>query len=168
VLDVFHFDHRRTTGICLRGWFGRANERKTLGSLLSLQPGSVVRVPAKRRLPTVVVIGRPRPRIPPRLAAAAGCSGELASRIAAAAQGEGHLRVERAYAANQPAVALKLTRGKQERLTLYVSPRTYRPLVAIVAMGGEQVTARLYLSSVKGPLLRRFKLLRGVEPGPRG
>jgi hypothetical protein len=114
-----------------------------------------------------VLVGRARRRLPARLASSAGCGGELASEIAAAAQAGGGLRVERAYAANQPAVALKVSRGKHEHLTLFVSPRTYRPLVAIVARGREQVTARLYLRSATRRLLAKFNLLREVEQGPR-
>jgi hypothetical protein len=74
------------------------------------------------------------------------------------------MSVSRAYAANQPAIALKVSRGPDKRLTLYLSPRTDRPLVAIVAVADQEVTARLYLSRVKRPVLAHFHLLRYAEP----
>jgi hypothetical protein len=144
VVDVFHFHHRRTSGACLRGWFARAHGHKARGSLLSLEAG-------------------PRP-LPVPLAKAAGCSGLLAPALAAAAQNGGHLTVSRGYAANRAAIALKLTQGKEERLTLYVSPRTYRPLVAIVATDRREVTARIYLNRVRRRVLARFHLPGEVKP----
>jgi len=166
VVDIFHFDHRRERAACLRGWFVGAQGYKAPASLLSLRSGLVLRISARRRIS--VVAGRPSGIWPIRLLAAAGCSGELASATAAAAQGGWHLRVERAYAANRPAIALRLWRVERRRLTLYVSPRTYRPLVAIAAIDGEQVTARLYLGSVTHQVLASFHLLRESESRPHG
>jgi hypothetical protein len=91
----------------------------------------------------------------------------LGKTLAAAAQSGGHLTAERAYAANRPAIALELQRGKRGRLTLYVSPRTNRPLVAIVDRAGEQVTARIYLQRVSRRVLRRFRILHRVRPEPK-
>ncbi|HET8558635.1 MAG TPA: hypothetical protein VFL58_15105 [Gaiellaceae bacterium] len=139
VVDVFHVDHRRLQGACLRGWFpgpGGVKSRRSLLSLRSLETATRER----------------------RLMALAGCSGKLAQFLAGAAQGLRHLRVERSYAANQPAVALRLERRHDERLTLYVSPLTYRPLVAVVERDGRTATARLFLNRVTPRLLLRFGL----------
>lgn len=161
VVDVFHFEHRRTSGACLRGWFGRADGQKTRASLLSLDSGPILRISERRRISRVR--GPRKQPVPGVLAAAAGCSRELAPAIATAAQ-SGHLRASRGYAANQAAIALKVSRGNERRLTLYVSPRSYRPLVAIVAIGEREATARLYLTRVKRHVLARFHLLRLAEP----
>lgn len=163
VVDIFHVDHRRSAGACVRGWFGRLHGRKVQGSLLSLEAGPIARTSTGRHMRISIVEGRPSRFLPARLAAVVGCSGELASAIDAAAQGGGHLTVARAYAANRPAVALKLE-DKHKRLTLYVSPRTYQPRVATVTIRGEHVTARLYLASVTRRLLAQFHLLREAEP----
>jgi hypothetical protein len=165
VVDVFHLDHRRLKGACLRGWFPGPNGQKTRASLLSLTPGPVVRVADDRRL--ALAVERPGRRVPARILASAGCSVQLAPALAAAAQGSARLTTERSYAANQPAIALEVERGTKERLTLYVSPRTDEPLVAIVARDGREVTARLFLSNVRRHLLARFHLLRLAEPARR-
>lgn len=165
-IDVFHFDHRRMKGVCLRGWFPRPNGQKTRASLLSLTRGPVLRVSDDRRM-SVALERRGGRRVPGRILALAGCSGELAPLLAAAAQGGGRLTTERSYAANQAAIALELVHGKTERLTLYVSPRTYEPLVAIVAKDSREATARLFLNRVNRRLLARFHLLRLVQPQPR-
>jgi len=112
-------------------------------------------------------MGHPSRRVPAALAVAAGCSSELAATLATAAQNGAHLGIERSYAANRPAIALEVSRSNDERLTLYVSPETYRPLVAIVALEGREATARLYLSRVNPDVLTRFRLLREVAPEPR-
>jgi hypothetical protein len=92
-----------------------------------------------------------------RLLALAGCSGKLAKVLAAAAQGGGDLRTERGFAANQPAIELKLDHGKHEHLAVYVSPSTYRPLVAIVVRDHHAATARLYLNPITPRVLQRFR-----------
>jgi hypothetical protein len=165
VVDVFHVDHRREKGACLRGWFPRPNGKKALGSLLSLGRGPVLRVPDSRRLS--LAMKRRGRQVPVRILALAGCSGELLPILAGAAQGADRLMTERSYAANQPAIALEMEYGGEERLTLYVSPRSYRPLVAIVAADGHEATARLYLSRAEPRLLARFHLLRLAEARPR-
>lgn len=166
-IDVFHFDHRRTSGACLRGWFGNAHAPKVRASLLSLGPGPILRASDGRHIRISIVKGHASRLLPDRLAAAAGCTGELASALAAAVQGGAHLTVERAYAANRPAVALELPRHRNRALTLYVAPRTDQPLVAIVASRGEEVTARLYLHRVSRSSLAQFRLSRGVEAAGR-
>jgi hypothetical protein len=156
VVDVFHFDHRRTKGACLRGWFGRPRGPKAHGSLLSFESGPVVRAP--RRGHVTVVKGHPGRLMPIKLAVAAGCTGKLDGALVAAAQGTAHLTASRGYAANRPAVALRWSRGRDYDLTLYVSPRTDRPLVAILEVAGRYATARLYLARARRNLLERFHL----------
>lgn len=155
VVDVFHVDGRRVEGACLRGWFPRPHRPKARASLLSLEAGPLL-VP-ERRHPWIAA--GLRSDQPSRILAFIGCSGELAPALAAAAQTRDHLTTERGYAANQPAVALEVLHGRQERLTLYVSPRSYRPLVAFVDLEGRKATARLYLARMKSSLLGRFHLL---------
>jgi len=164
-IDVFHFHHRRTKGACLRGWFPGAVGSRDRASVLSLESGSILRKSKKH--PVVLVMGHPSRRVPAALAVAAGCSSELAATLATAAQNGAHLGIERSYAANRPAIALEVSRSNDERLTLYVSPETYRPLVAIVALEGREATARLYLSRMNLDVLTRFRLLRQVAPEPR-
>jgi hypothetical protein len=147
VVDVFHVDHHRVEGACLRGWFPGPGGVKSRRSLLSL---------------------RSRETRDRRLMALAGCSGKLAQVLAGAAQNLRHLRVERSFAANQPAVALRLGTRHDERLTLYVSPATYRPLVAVVERDGRTSTARLFLNRVGPRLLLRFGLpLESRRRSPR-
>jgi hypothetical protein len=155
VVDVFHVDHRRLMGACLRGWFPRPHRPKARASLLSLGAGPL-RMPDKRH-PWLAAARRGSG--PNRLLAFVGCSGKLASVLGAAAQSGDHLSTERSFAANQPAVALEVKHGKDERLTLFVSPRTYRPLVAFADLEGRQATARLYLSRLQSGLLGQFHLI---------
>jgi hypothetical protein len=165
-VDVFHFDHRRLEGACIRGWQQRRNGGETHESLLSFEAGPILRVTGKRDV-SVVVARRLRQFPPGLLAADAGCSRMLARRLAAAAQGVAHLTTERAYAANRPAVALELQRGREERMTLFVSPRTERPLVAFVDLEGQKITARIYLQRVRQGMLSQFGLLHRIKPEPR-
>ena len=157
VVDVFHIDHRRLEGACLRGWFPGPGRTKSRASLLSLGSGHVFRFTSGRR---VSPGSRDRDgQRPGGLMALAGCSAKLSSVLASAAQSGGHaLRIERGYAANQPAIALRVGRTHHERLTLYVSPRTYLPIVAIVERGGHTATARLYLNRITPALLARWRL----------
>jgi hypothetical protein len=164
VVDVFHFDHRRTSGACLRGWFGHSHGHKARESLLSLESGTILRTLPKRRV--AVFEGHPNRHLPGSLAVGAGCSLALAATLAEAAQTNGDMTVSRAYAANQPAIALKVSRGREKRLTLYVSPETRRPLVAIVAIADHEATARLYLTRVRRAVLAHFHLLWAARPGP--
>jgi len=148
VVDVFHVDHRRMKGACLRGWFSFPNGSIRLGARLSLKSGLV----------------RHLSRLTRDSLALAGCSGKLLSFIAIAAQGGDRLTTERSYAAGRPAIALELDRGGEGRLTLYVSPRTYKPLVAFVDLDGEEATARLCLHRITPHLLRRFRLPPPSQP----
>lgn len=156
VVDVFHVDHRRIKGACLRGWFRRSGGPKVRESLLSLKPGPTPH--ASRRGRVTVAKVRPDWLLPARLAVAVGCTGKLEGALAAAAQNSAHLTAERAYAANRPAIALEWSRGRDNNVTLFVSPRTDKPLVAISEIAGRYVTARLYLIRARPRLLTRFDL----------
>lgn len=162
VVDVFHLDHRRLKGACLRGWFPNDRRRKTRASLFSLESDPILRVPDRRH--PWRAAGR-RTDQPRRTLALVGCSGELAPILAAAAQTGGRLSTERSYAANQPAVALELEHAKRARLTVYVSARTYRPLVAFVRYAGRTATARLFLVRARPSRLEAFRLATETRRG---
>lgn len=155
-VDVFHFDHRRMKGACLRGWFRASHGPKVRESLLSLRSGTMLRASPRGRV--AVAKGRAEKHLPGRLAVAAGCTGKLEGALVAAAQGGAHLTARRAYAANRPAVALEWSRGRDKHETIYVSPRTARPLVAILELGGDNATARLFLTRARPDRLKRFHL----------
>jgi hypothetical protein len=166
VVDVSHVDHRRMNGACLRGWFPSPNGVKSRSSLLSLRSGPTFRLSGRQGVS--LEAGRRDRGIPVELMALAGCSGKLARVLAGAAQSSGHLRVERSYAANQPTVALKMDRSHDEHLTVYVSPRTFRPIVAIVESDGRAATARLFLNRIRPRVLLRFRLPQvSRTPSPR-
>jgi hypothetical protein len=162
VVDVFHLDHRRITGACLRGWFPRPGRPRIRASLLSLKTGPVFLVSGSRRVTRVA--GRRRRPLSARLLASVGCTGKLAPRLAGVAQSGADFTATRSYAANQPAIELKLERLRGERLTIYVSPRTYEPLVVTGSAHGREATARLYPTRVTRRLLIRFRLLSELEP----
>lgn len=163
VVDVFHVNHRRIEGACLRGWFPRLHKPKARASMLSLGKDSLLRV-RDRRHPWLAASRRGDQ--PARRLALVGCSGQLASVVAAAAQSGGRITTERSYAANQPAVALELEHGQDARLTLYVSPRSNRPLVAFVDLNGRTATSRLYLTRAARSTLSQYDLYREA-PGRR-
>jgi hypothetical protein len=165
-VDVFHFRHRRFKGACVRGWFRPRNGTKIEASVLSFRAGPTLRLSGKRHVS--VVAARRRKQFPPaHLAAYAGCTRLLGRALAAAAQNGSHLTTERSFAANQPAVALEVRRGREERLTVYVSPRTDAPLVVFVDLGGRKITTRIYLPRVTRRVLEHFRLLHETTPEPK-
>jgi hypothetical protein len=164
--DVFHFEHRRVEGACVRGWLRRRSGGKVRESLLSFRAGPILRVTGKRHVS--VVATRRQGRFPPTLLAAdAGCSRMLAGALTSAAQGAGRLTSERSFAANRPAVALEIQLSREKRLTVFVSPRTERPLVAFVDLDGRTITARIYLQRVSRAMFARLRLLHRLKPEPR-
>jgi hypothetical protein len=146
-IDIFHSDRQRLDGACLRGWYPRHKGARALkrGSLLVLRHGPVVLATGGRRH-IRVLSGSHRRDLPVFLAIATGCTAPLGHLLYAAAQGSTEINVERAFAANQPALALQMPNVHDGRLTVYVSPRQYRPLVAIASAEGHTITARIYLS----------------------
>lgn len=159
-VDIFHSSDRRLRGACLRGWYPRRLGGRTVarGSLLIVR-GRVGLLQVGGRQHVRLIRGQRRPDLPTSLLVAAGCTSSLGDALYAAEQGNAHLSVERAYAANQPALALEVGRVRDERLTLFVSPRQFRPLVAIVAKDGRVVTARIYLTRATAHLRSRFRQL---------
>jgi hypothetical protein len=165
-IDVFHFQHRRIKGACVTTWGRRQNNRKVRTSVLAFSSGPILRVSGKRHV-SVLVARRGR-RFPPALLAAdAGCSRLLSGALTTAAQNGGHITTERSYAANRPAIALEVQLGREERLTVFVSPRTERPLVAFVDLDRRKITARIYLQRVTRRALAQFRLLHEVRPRPK-
>jgi hypothetical protein len=165
-VDVFHADGDRVEGACLHGWYprrhergrhGRRHRRVGRGSLLVLAHGSAFLASGKKQR-IRLLFGHGRADLPAFLAVAIGCTGSLANALTRAAQANMHLRIERAYAANQPALALKL-HPHDERLTMYLSPRKYRPLVVLGAVGGRTAAVRLYLTSVTPSRAANFRRL---------
>jgi len=152
--DVFHAEDQRFSGECIRGWSVHPPVQprpQHVGGLVTIWPGSVLAfsggpvVLAKDKHAVHHVYGTRRRDLPGFLAVAIGCTGALANALTQAVQSNRDLSIERAYAANHPALALEL-RLHHERLTLYLSPRTYRPLVVVGAVGGQIATARVYLT----------------------
>jgi hypothetical protein len=165
-VNVFHFEHRRSKGACVRGWFRPRNGTKTHVSVLSFRAGPILRLSGQRRVS--VIAARRRRQFPPaRLAADAGCTRMLGRALATAAQSGTHLTTERGYAANRAAVALGVRRGREERLTVYVSPRTEAPLVVFVDLDGRKITTRIYLPRVTRRVLEHFRLLHEITPEPK-
>lgn len=162
-VDVFHFHHRRIKGACVSTWTRGRDEAKVRASLLSFKSGPILSVAGKRRVS--VVAAHRRHAFPPGLLAAdAGCSRMLSRALTAAAQNGGQITTERGYAANRPAIALELQPNRRERLTVFVSPRTDRPLVAFVDLDRRAITARIYLQRAARGTLAPFGLLPGVGP----
>jgi hypothetical protein len=165
-IDVYHSDHHSIRGACLRGvyWTRRHGHwHRALASLSELAGGPVVLGTWKKHS-TAHVSGRRRPGLPPLLTVAAGCTEAVANELDAAAQSGLRLRIERAYAANQPALALRLPRLRHVRLTVYLSPWDYRPLVVVAVGGGEVATARLYPAPATPARLEQFRRLLRRNP----
>jgi hypothetical protein len=160
-IDVFHAHDRRFEGTCLRHWFlrphGRGGARRwhglREGSLLLLSHGPVALASGRRHI--VLAEGHSLPGLPASLAAAIGCTSSLAQALTAAVRQGRDLSIERTFAANQPALALELRLG-QERLTVYVSPLSYRPLVVIGDIRRRTAAARLHLSRLTPALEATF------------
>jgi hypothetical protein len=157
---VFHARHHRSEGTCLRSWYIQPHSRGRLrlwygrkdGSLLLLSHGPVVLATGSGRV--VLTLGHRLRSLPTFLAVAIGCTHSIGDELIRAAQ-NGGLSIERGYAANQPAFALEL-HFHNERLTVYLSPRDYRPLVVIGAEAGHIASARLYLSRLTPAEATRF------------
>jgi hypothetical protein len=157
--DTFHVDGRTANGLCLHGWFPRMDGRLAPGSLLALRPGPRLLALGDR---IRILSGHPLPGLPARLAFALGCTSELGKPLAEAAQTDTRLRAERSYAAARPAIALRLPRRHDERVTIYVSARSYRPVAAAATLAGLAGTARIRLTKVTPALMAE------LSAGPAG
>jgi hypothetical protein len=91
----------------------------------------------------------------------------LGRALATAAESSTHLTIERSFAANRPAVALEVERGREGHLTVYVSPRTDRPTVVFLDLDQRKITARIYLQGATRRVLERFRLLHATTPEPK-
>lgn len=163
-IAIFHSDDRRFRGACLRGWYPHLRGRQARGSLITFTGGHVALATAKGRVQ--FASGRRWSEFPASLAVASGCTASLANELNAATQSGLRLDVDRAYAANQPALTLRLPRIRDERLVLYVSPRGYKPLVTIVHRDGHTASARLYLTRATASRAAEFRRL--VPRTPHG
>ena len=181
---VFHAGDRRFRGECLRAWFLQPHARgrsrhwhgRHEGSLLLLARAPVAlatgkgltAVLARGKGRVVLAVGHRLPRLPTFLAVGIGCTGVLSSALTSAVQSSLPLHLERDFAANQPALELE-TQFRHERLTIYISPRDYRPLVVIGAQAGHVATARLYfppLTTADATRIRQLLHQKGI-PLPR-
>lgn len=157
VVDAFHVDRQRLSGMCVSGWFPTGHGTSALGSLLALRSGAQFLV-ADHRVRRED--GFRRRAALPHLAADVGCGRNIEQALLPGEQALFHLRSERAYAAGRPAIALRLHFGTRGHFTLFVAAGTYEPLVAILHTRHETVTARLYLARQTPNLLARFGVSR--------
>jgi len=166
-IDLFHSDGRRLGGACLRGSYPRQRGGRLLrGSLLVLDGGLVV-LETRNRRHIRFLSGHRRPDFPAFLAVASGCTFPLGNALYNAAQGKIRISMEPAFAAGQPALALEMPSVRDGHLTVYVSPRQDRPLVAIAAAEGHTTTARIYLAraTLRIRLHYRQLLKKGMQRG---
>lgn len=152
--STYHLGRRSGTALCRHGWFPTREGRLGRGSLLLLDG----------RTELLSLGGPPRvlgPRLPGdlpvRLALAlGGCTADLGDELAGAAQNNRLPRVERAYVADRPAIALRLPRAGRARLTLYVSAASYRPVAVSASFGRHSGSARIRLVHASPALLARL------------
>lgn len=168
---VFHAGHQRFSGECLRAWFLQPHARgrsrhwqgRHEGSLLLLSR-TPVGLATGKGLAVALASGKGRVllalgprlrRLPTLLAAAIGCTESLSKALTNAVQSSSPPHLEPDFAANQPALELQ-THSRHERLTIYLSPRDYRPLVVVGGEAGHTATARLYLTRLTTADATRF------------
>lgn len=157
IIDVFHLDRRRLSGICLSGWFPTGHGAAAQGSLLALRSRAQYLVADHK---VRKESGFLRRAVFPHLAAAVGCGRNIEQALLPGEQALLDLRADRAFAAGRPAIALRLHYGQHGRFTLFVAAQTYEPLVAILHTRRETVTARLFLADRSSALLGRFGVAR--------
>lgn len=156
-VDVFQVGHRRIEGLCLHGSPEDRHSERSQSSFLVLASGKTLHV-TQTRTEERVVDEAGRQNQPGLLAVNVGCTYQLLAEIGEAVRTNVAIAATPAFVARQPALALRLSRVRRERLTLYVAPSTYRPLVASALIGGRQITARLHLMPLDQRLLARFGL----------
>jgi hypothetical protein len=166
-------DGRRESSLCLHSWFPRKDGTLARGELLRLGNGTVIAETGGRVWADGS--GAVLPRHAPFLFELAGCTSALGARAATAAV-DGGTRIASGFVGGRPALALRLPnrsdrlgarRRVPDRVTLYVTPRTYRPLAVSASLGSEQGFARLRLVRATPGLLARFHMLDAREPGMR-
>jgi hypothetical protein len=164
---------RRESGFCLRGWFPRPDGRLARGGLLVVDGLRVADNGGGARLEGTQA--KVRAHVPEFLLEAAGCPGVVGAQAAAAAV-DGGIQVTRAFAGGEAALALHLPsklhrlgrrRFLRDRLTLYVNPRTYRPVAVAASLGQLHGVARIRLVRATPALLARFAPRVSASPGAR-
>jgi len=146
-------------GICLRtsvGSFARSRLAVTDGPLFRVSTGHVRRVR-----------GRALPGFPALLASRIGCTATLLQPVLAAAVARVHVEADQAVAAGEPATALHFPPYKGQRLVLYVSPQSGRPLLAVESLKGVGLAATLQLKQVGGAALARLRSELGMRREPQ-
>jgi hypothetical protein len=156
-VDVFRVGGRRIEGLCLHGSPTDRHGERSRSSVLVLVSGKTFHVTQTRTEERVVDEAGRQDR-PGLLAANVGCTYQLLAEIGEAVRTNVAIDATPATVARQPAIALRLSRVRRERLTLYVAPSTYRPLFASARIGGRQITARLHLMPLDQQLLAQFGL----------
>lgn len=136
---------------CLQGWLPvLAGGRPDRGTVLAL-PGSRAVIQAHPRLRVVgVPHGEPRGLALVQLEAA-GCSRVDGPRLAALVQSR-RLDVDRAFAYGYPALALRVP-TRRTRLTIFVTPRTFKPFAVEVTSRRFDARGRIRLTRLTPPVL---------------
>lgn len=154
---VFHTGGHRVEALCVHGAPADRHGERSKSSFLVLAPGQTLHITEKHDDERVTDLAG-RTNEPGLLAANAACTHELLAQIGAATRAAVAIDASPAVVAGQPAVALRLSRIRHERLTLYVAPTTYRPLAASVLIDGRRLTALLQLRRLDRTVLARFGL----------
>lgn len=162
VRDEFRIDGRDVGGACLRGWRPRDGSRPQRGSFLALEPGTLWFGSSLRRVS--LLHGPAQPVVLGRLETTAGCTRGLRDVLFAALQ----TGLDVGVTTGQRTIVLSLPEVRGERMTLYVSAQTYRPLRAVAAMAGHEVVVHLSLVRATPAVLAHFHLLPGSLRGDRG
>jgi hypothetical protein len=155
---------QRASSYCLHTWLPRPDGRLARSTLLLLASG--VRIVQNDGPIRVDGSRAPEPAHLPMLQfELAGCSAVLGTRAATAAVAGG-VRVTRAFASGRPALALHLPTLRhpsgrygivRDRVTLYVDPRTYRPVAVAASLGRLRGISRIRLTRATPGLLRRLE-----------
>jgi hypothetical protein len=132
VTSTLRLGERIVHGQCFHGRIEGRHERPVHGTILVFDDGASVRVID----PNTLLSQGPRRLLPASALELAGCTQVLGNRIAALAQFDNHVRLQRTSIFGRPVFALHF-----QRLTLLVSTKTNRPLG--VTLGGIASTIRL-------------------------
>jgi hypothetical protein len=138
---------------CLGGLLPRYGDTNERGSVLELGTGRTI-VESRSAL----IVHGARPRGPAALAVAqlelAGCSYVVGPQLASVLQRGGHIHIVRAFADGYPALALRASTQKT-KLTVYVTPRTFKPFALDVRSPRYSGSARIRLTRLTSAAKRR-------------
>jgi hypothetical protein len=154
---------RRVSGLCMRSWFGSRDGMLARGVLLVLGDGTRILDAGGAERMTHPPGVKPW-HSPILLLRLAGCPGIVGKRLAADAV-DGTVTESRAFAAGQPALALRLRAHRdrvgrarlRDRLTVYVGARRYQPLAVVASLGDRSGTSRIRVVRAGASLLERFE-----------